>query len=362
MRKLGIGFILTILLLSILSIAIVPSNASATTGSITVAPGETKYISFGWALIYNTLLWNIDISYLGWSLTYWLEKPSGSHVAISYLDYWGDIAEEFGEYKIGFSISSGGIWSATIDYEIHRLNPVVVFDYPLENSYVNTKTINVSGTFTESEFLEELTISTDDIHYSAADTHLGTWGTQVTLADGYNEIYYEARWGWLVYDGYWVEYPGSSGVYLDRENPDAAILTPSNNAAIRGTNVNVSWQRSDNSGIEKQELKIDALGWEEIDGTSHSLNLATGTHTIQLRVTDKAGNQVIKSVTVSVDAEAFSFGGPYYGLPTIGIIAAVVLAAIYMLMRTRKRKKAPTIEPQPIEKPPEPVGDQHHPL
>jgi hypothetical protein len=363
MRKLGISLILVIFLLSVISIAIVPSNAGATAGTITVAPGETKYITFSSAEIDDMLLWDIEISYLGWSLTYWLESPLGSHVTIDYLDYWGEIVNYPGVWKIGFNIDSGGIWSATIDYGVYRLSPNIEFISPDDGSYVNETSITVTGTYSDQDFFQELEISTDDINYHSATTHLGSWSAEVSsLVEGANTIYTETAWGWPY--GYQVSYSDSIDIIVDLESPDLMILTPTANSAIRGTYVNVTWQASDDYSIAKKEVKIDATGWQTVSNNYFDANLATGTHIIKVRITDKAGNQNIQSVTISIDAEAFSFGGPLYGLPSIGIITAIVLSAIYfyLLVRTNKRKKAPAFESMKAEKPLEPEEPPQPPL
>ncbi|UCE80844.1 MAG: hypothetical protein JSV94_06825, partial [Methanobacteriota archaeon] len=128
---------------------------------------------------------------------------------------------------------------------------------------------------------------------------------------------------------------------LDTTAPSLLILTPFDGAAIRGNEVEISWESSDNTLVESTEINVDGNGWtaltpSEADGTL-TLELGHGEHTVQLRVTDLAGNVNVSSVAFEVNSGVLSFGGPYYGLPLVGLIAAIVAAVAFAVNMLRGR-------------------------
>ncbi|MBU1158843.1 MAG: hypothetical protein KKE24_05855 [Candidatus Thermoplasmatota archaeon] len=323
--------------------------AEATSGSITVNPGETKYVSFGTCVDNDVLLWSLEISTWSTIFTYWLQKPDGGHLTLESLT-WGKVVNYPGEWKLGFSIDSSGWWSATLYYTTYRVTPSIVISTPHDSSYINQAQIDVSGTV--DGYADAVAVSLDDIHYDTADIYLGSWSRQVTLtADGDHTIYAEATLNW---GSYAVKYYDSVTVTLDRVLPEVNIVVPSDSGLVRDNYVDISWQCSDECGIAKTEMKIDSWGWSTVTGSSYNdFRLSTGEHTIQIRVTDMAGNQATDSTTFTVDARALSFDGPYYGLPLVGIVLGIVIVAITLVLLLRRRRGGAAIATAPEETSPE---------
>lgn len=320
-----------LLLGSFLSIS---QTADAASGSITIAPGETKYLSFGACASGDVVLWSLEISTLSTILEYWLQAPDGSHLPLYSLT-WGKVVDAAGEWRLGFSIDISGWWSATVYYTTYRTTPQVEITGPLDSTYVNQALVTVSGT--TDGFADSVAVSLDDVHYDSADLYLGSWNKQVTLtADGDYTIYAEAALNW---GSFVLKYYDSVTITLDRLPPEVVIKLPADDGLVRGNYVDIVWAWSDDSGIETTEINIDGWGWSAVTGSRYDdLRLATGEHTIQIRVTDIAGNQATDSTTFTVDARVLSFDGPYYGVPLIGIILAVVIAAVATITMVRRRR------------------------
>ena len=139
----------------------------------------------------------------------------------------------------------------------------------------------------------------------------------------------------------------------DTTPPTVSMTGPLAGAHIRGSYVDVAWQSADNTGIVSTEMRIDGGTWELVSG--HEVNhmqLSSGHHVIEIRVTDGAGNQAVNSTSFESDNGAFSFGGPYYGLPVVAIIAGVILVGLFVALTVLKRRRAPAAPPQPPATPP----------
>src|SRR5439155_1097783 len=104
------------------------------------------------------------------------------------------------------------------------------------------------------------------------------------------------------------------------------------------SSVQLTWTASDaTSGIDHFEVRLDggtpvtvAAG----TATYTFTGVSDGTHTLALKAFDRAGNTVLVSVAVSVDATA----------PTVSIVVlvGVALLAVLLIIRRRRRPRAPT--------------------
>jgi hypothetical protein len=160
----------------------------------------------------------------------------------------------------------------------------------------------------------------------------------------------------------------SLAVTIDNTAPTVTISTPSANANLRDT-MTISWSATD-VNLDGVWIIIDGESRDVSGTTSYSWNTHTvgdGTHTIQVRATDKAGNERVVSVNVTTDNVAVATGnsmttGLVSGL-SVGLIAAAVVAFVvgFLFGRSRKPKgPAPEATPAPeaIPPPPEPPRDE----
>jgi hypothetical protein len=97
-------------------------------------------------------------------------------------------------------------------------------------------------------------------------------------------------------------------------------------------------------------MKIDEANWTPVTGLeARHLWFASGHHTVQIVVIDEAGNQAVSTVSFNTDNRALSFGGPYYGLPIVAIVLAVLVVGGVVFLRLRKRKGGPVVSSAPKE-------------
>ncbi|WP_437307761.1 DUF4082 domain-containing protein [Sorangium sp. So ce388] len=117
---------------------------------------------------------------------------------------------------------------------------------------------------------------------------------------------------------YWVDVLFQSS--SEATPPAVAISSPAANATLTGT-AQVTGTASDNAGLSKVELQVDAGSFTTVTGTSswtHSLNtlpLTNGSHTLTVRATDTSGNTASVSRAVTVNNP--SGGGGSLNLPRV---------------------------------------------
>jgi hypothetical protein len=91
----------------------------------------------------------------------------------------------------------------------------------------------------------------------------------------------------------------------DTTPPVVDITSPANGATLTSSSVAVTWTGSDSeSGINYYETRIDSGSWvNKGTSTSHTYtSVVNGTHTVDVRAWDNAGNSAIDSVTFTVNA------------------------------------------------------------
>lgn len=343
-RLSGTAVVLGVLVIGLLATA---PTGQATTGSVSLDPGQTVYVGYGNCGKDWLLLWSLSIS--TWSTVFsdWLEKPDGTRLSLSSTT-WGVITDMPGEWRLGFSIDPSGLWGATVTYDIRVVVPSLAVLSPVSGAYSRTPTTTISGTF--DGYASEVEVSRDNVHFEQADTESTAWIATLQLAEGTNTIYARALYYWGSYSAVYTVDPIT--VTLDTESPTVGITNPLEGIDVRGGYVDITWQCSDNCNIALVEMKIDGWDWHAVSGyEAKDVWLPSGYHVIQIRVTDNAGNQAIDSTFFNNDNRALSFGGPYYGLPTVAIIIAVIAGAVAIVMTFLKRKGGPTVATVPKEEP-----------
>ncbi len=132
-------------------------------------------------------------------------------------------------------------------------------------------------------------------------------------------------------------------IRVDTQTPAIQSLSPS--GVLTNSVVMISWvARDDTSGVARFELSVDGSAYGDVGSTSDTLTLADGVHTVTLRVTDAAGNEVTTNTTFRVDTNPFSFSGPFAGLPTILVVVAMAAVAIALWYRRRPKAQPTTLK------------------
>jgi len=206
-------------------------------------------------------------------------------------------------------------------------------------------------------------VGTDPLHLQKADMTGMNWTRTVALAEGRNTIFIQSYYWLRPFGAVNFTLTRTVNVTVDTVLPAVSIVSPSNGTSIRGRSVQVYWNCSDAVGLMKVDLRVDNGSWVTVSwgntlGVGYTpIGLSTGKHVIEVRGTDRAGNQVIASTTVRTNSNDWSLGGPMYGLPTLGIIlAAIVLSIVAYFAYARPGREA-----QPPPAPVEPAADPKDP-
>lgn len=317
--------------------------ASALSGALSLAPGETGYVSFGSVSANDIILWSwSSIDTIG----SWIVKPDGSNMTETE-STWGSIADMGGEWKIAFYCGNW-IFTGSVSYALYVVHPEIAIVAPADMSATNTLDVTFSGTYDGVADVVELT--SNEVHYVSTSKDSTNWVGAITLSEGSNTVFARASISW---GNYLVTY-SSPGVKIicDLTAPVIGSLRPLQDSHLRTDKVTVTWQGTDSiSGIDHYEVRIDDSLWIDVDSsTSYQFaDLNDGEHTIHVKAVDRAGNTVEAATSVNTTADIFSFDGPYYGLPIVGIVLAVVIAAILAVMTLRKRKGSPVPTTVPKE-------------
>lgn len=96
---------------------------------------------------------------------------------------------------------------------------------------------------------------------------------------------------------------------FDTTPPMVTITEPQEQTNFFSRNIEVSWQGSDDYGIDHYEIRLDEGSWTDV-GLETSLtfkNLSPGSHTVEVTAVDVAGNTKTDAVTFIIRSEAGPF-------------------------------------------------------
>jgi len=124
---------------------------------------------------------------------------------------------------------------------------------------------------------------------------------------------------------------------LDTTAPNVKITFPSHE--IRSSTVKTTWTGSDDvSGISHYEVRLDGGSWINI-GTSTTYifsGLRDGSHIIDVKASDKAGNT--KQDTVNFTVNTSLIGGPGWADDIIAFSVSILLVIIALTCLFKIRK------------------------
>jgi len=271
----------------------------------------------------------------------------------------GIIANQTGWYQLEWSNS--GPENVTVNYLVDLYTPVLGTNSVVAESYLNSRTLVFTGV-TEG-FATGVLVGTDSLHLQKADMTGRNWAATVPLVEGRNTIIMQSYYWLRPFGAVNFTLTKTVNVTVDTVSPAVSIVSPSNGTSIRGRAVQVYWNCSDALGLLKVDMRVDNGSWVTVNwgntlGIGYTpIGLSTGEHVVEVRGTDRAGNQVIASTTIRTNSNDWSLGGPMYGLPSIGIIlAAIVLSLVAYFSYARPRP-----DPQPPSAPVEPAADPKEP-
>src|SRR5205823_4784252 len=203
--------------------------------------------------------------------------------------------------------------AASVTVTVDTTPPVLSIIYPVAGAVLATGTVTVAWAASDATSgLDHFELSLD----GGAPIALGASATSTTLtgvSDGPHTIRVQA-----------FDLAGSSAsdsvvVTVDTTAPTASLTAPTSGQLFGTSSVQLTWTASDaTSGIDHFEVRLDGgTPINEPAGTATYTftGVSDGTHTLALKAFDRAGNTILVSVAVSVDATAptVSIVGPASG-------------------------------------------------
>lgn len=137
-------------------------------------------------------------------------------------------------------------------------------------------------------------------------------------------------------------------IVVDNTAPQVAITTPSSGSTVSGI-VPIAWHILDeNPG--STFLTIDGTTRDVTGNTSSTLDatlVQEGTHTIQVRAVDRAGNEGTASVSVTVRSPSSAATASLVTGLGIGALIAAILGFVLGMWVERRRRRPPSTVPSP---------------
>ncbi len=204
--------------------------------------------------------------------------------------------------NVNTGTNGGRQCSTSIQVIIDNNPPTINITSPESNSFVKD-TVNISANAYDDgcgiDYVEFYVDGTK-LYTDNESPYYYLWDT-TSYGNGNHQIKV------IAYDkaGYFAE--DSIYLYVDNDNPSIQITSPQDGSILNIDTVNITWTGSDaNSGIDHYEIRIDSSSWKDV-GTATSYQftgLNDGSHTVDVKAVDKAGNEMIDSVSFVVDTGA----------------------------------------------------------
>jgi hypothetical protein len=143
-----------------------------------------------------------------------------------------------------------------------------------------------------------------------------------------------------------------TGIKLDKTAPTILITSPDSGSEINSSTVIITWTGSNElSGISYYEISLDDSSWFNVGtNTTHAFTqLSDGTHTVDIRGVDKAGNA--RQETISFVVSISLLFGPSYMKEAAIIATASIIALAVVLLYFLKIRKPKSQQPFPQQKP-----------
>ncbi len=180
----------------------------------------------------------------------------------------------------------------TVTVHVDLSAPEITIVEPTEGSYLATSSPTVRWECREL-YLDHIEISIDDGEWQDVGT-----STSYTpqLEDGPHKVSVRAV------DKVGRTDEDSVSFVVDTTPPEVSIESPSDGVFLATGSVVVQWSGSDNIALDHYEIRIDGGEWQDVGASNtYTVSLADGSHTVEVKAVDKAGNEATDAVVFTVD-------------------------------------------------------------
>jgi len=239
------------------------------------------------------VVWEVDDATEIVSQNYSLD--SGAPIAIAGGSVTlSDLTEGDHTFRLNATDSCGNSASKTVNFTVDMTEPSLVITSPTNGTLLSESDVLITYIANDS---------VTHVEYVRYSLDQGEWSMTFTdsillsdLPDGEHTVEIEA------YDLPRNRNATSVSFTVDTTAPVVTITSPANGGYTTGGLV--TWTVDDALDANLTEVSIDGANWTAVSGNSHTFDLADGTYTAYVRVTDMVGLVGTDEVTFTLDSVA----------------------------------------------------------
>jgi C1A family cysteine protease len=191
---------------------------------------------------------------------------------------------------------AGNYETDEVSFTLDSLGPNLEIIDPTDGTISSSTTVDVSWTgFDSGSGIDRYEVRMDQGFWLNVGSQISHQFTSVSQGDHTVEVRAYDLAGNIALE--------SASFTIDTISPSVGIITPEEGEELTQSNVEISWSVTDAGGVDHIELRLDGGGWNNMGlGTSTFLSLDDGSHIIDVRAFDFAGNIGQDSVNFNVDS------------------------------------------------------------
>lgn len=195
--------------------------------------------------------------------------------------------------------TAGNTNSSTIDFIIDTEKPNLTIHRILNGSWINSTTAHFEWTMEDTySGIDHIEIRWDDVYWLNKD--MSTNITIKNLGEGSHMVYFK------IFDNAGNEFMETVNFSIDLADPEIWFEYPDPEAKVNSPDLLIEWMGIDHaSGTRTFMVKVDNGDWTDagiVYNTTVDLK-EDGEHTVHLKIIDRAGNQAVTTLEVTLDRE-----------------------------------------------------------
>lgn len=201
-----------------------------------------------------------------------------------------------------------------------------------DDDYANS--ISVTLNLSAPSGASQMRFSNDNVTWTPWEAYTASKAWTLTTGDGTKTVYVQYKDNADLISSY-------DNIILDTTPPTISITSPSDGAEVRSSPM-IIWNGADaTSGLvapDPYEIRLDDGPWiRRCNACAFYtfIDIGDGSHTVEVRAFDKAGNSRVASVNFTVNPSPV--GGPGIILVVV-VVVIVVLATVVYFLKIRKKK------------------------
>ena len=226
-------------------------------------------------------------------------------------------------------LAIGTVFMAQVKAEPATSGSIIINN---DDDYTNSTsvTLNLSAPSGASQ----MQFSNDNENWTQWEEITTSKAWTITSGDGNKTVYVQYK------DNVGQVSSYSDTITLDTTPPTISITSPSDGAEVRSSSPLIVWNGADaTSGLNRSEIRLDGGSWiRRCNACTYYtfIDIGDGSHTVEVRAFDKAGNSRVVSVNFTVNTS------PVVGPDIILVVVVVIVALVIVIYLLKIRKKKPS--------------------